>query len=593
MILQALCALYERLDKKKKVLPKGFTKEKISFAIVLTKDGKAVAVKDIREMSGKQTRPKLLDVPESCKRPGNIKPFFCWDNTAYVLGVAGEAKRARASEMHTAFKNQMLDATDGTKDEGLIALREFLQNWSPDMFQEPQFDANEDIIDTNIVFKLDGEQQYLHNRPAAKELWHQLSSKKDYGNMGTCLITGEEAPIARIHPAIKGVREAQSSGASIVSFNKASFTSFGKEQSYNAPISEQATDKYTKALNYLLRERSLSIGDTTTVFWAVADDANQAEQAESFLGSILDPHVSNEQEEGSIGEALNAIAKGRSLQEIKPDIQDTTQFFVLGISPNAARLSIRFWQAGTLDLFVKRIAKHYQDLRLEPLSWKTPPSIWRLLGETAPSRNGKHESKDISPHLAGELMRSILTGANYPYSLLTSVVMRMRTDGDISPLRVSICKAVLSRFYRKLKKKEKIPVALDKEEKNSGYLLGRLFAEFESAQQAAIKDSGTTVASQYYGSASATPSATFPTLFRKYQHHKSKLSKEDGSKGIAVNTDKRIGEIVSQLATEFPKTLDINDQGRFAIGYYQQRQERFKKSDKSESTTDNNTTSKE
>ena len=537
MIITALNSYYERLFEKGEVLPQGFSKEKISYTIVLSRAGEVVDVQDIRDTSGKKPQPKLLAVPQPPKRAGSgANPCFMWDKTSYVLGVtAKEDAKAlkRLPKEHAAFKDKMLAAIGEASDVGLVALRKFLQNWSPDNFSELP-NASDEMLDTNVVFRLDGEQQYLHDRPAARALC--LGQEKADVTIGMCLVTGEESPLARLHPSIKGVKGAQSSGANIVSFNNAAFLSFGKEQSYNAPVSAKVADQYTKALNYLLRRenrRSLSIGDATTVFWALAKDSKAAEKAEGLLHLCFNPS-SDEQEAGKLRQVLDAVAKGRPLPAIDPDLVPTTQMYVLGLSPNASRLSIRFWQAGTLDFFTQKISQHYLDLHLEPLPWRTPPSLWRLLLETTPSRDGKHDSKDILPHLAGEVMRAIISGGNYPHSLLGTIIMRMRSDGDISDLRVALCKAVITRFNRNSSnKKEDIPVSLDKSVTNEGYLLGRWFAELEGTQGLAIgKDTNATIRDQYYGSASANPATTFPTLIRKYQNHISKVGKD--KKGLAA-----------------------------------------------------------
>lgn len=586
MIITALNSYYEHLFEKDEVLPHGFSKEKISYAILLSKDGKVVDVHDVRDTSGKKPQPIYLPVPQPPKRAAGIEACLFWDKTSYALGVtAKEDDKAlkRLPLVHAAFKKKMLTVLADTRDEGLVALRCFLQNWSPEDFNELPH-ASEEMLDSNVVFKLDGENAYLHERPAARDLCVALAQEKGYdAYRGMCLVTGKKAPLARLHPSIKGVRGAQSSGANIVSFNLASFTSFGKEQSYNAPIAAQVADQYIKALNYLLRKenrRSLIIGDATTVFWAIADDSKAAEKAEGLLHLCLNPST-DEQEAGKLRLALDKVAKGRPLQAIDPELDENTKIYVLGLSPNASRLSVRFWETGNLDFFVKKISQHYQDLHLKPLPWQTPPSIWRLLLETTPSRNNKHDSKDILPHLAGEMMRAIISGGNYPLSLLSSVVMRMRSDGDISGLRVALCKAVITRFYRNSSNKEAVPVSLDTSVTNQGYLLGRWFAELEGAQRGALgKDVNATIRDQYYGSASSNPATTFPTLIRKYQNHISKVSKE--KKGLAINIEKKIGEIVDKLPDKLPDTLSLEDQGRFSIGYYHQRQEQFKKKDSSE-----------
>ncbi len=582
MILTELNRYYQRLSKDSKVLPEGYSKKKISYVIVLSADGRAIDLFDIREVNGKKIRPKLLDVPQLQKRT-SISPAFFWDNTAYVLGVTGNEKDKKLQDKHDAFKKQILNAIEGETDKGLIALQKFLQTWSPEKFYEPPFSDidGKDVLDTNIVFQLDEDKrQYLHDRLAAKELWQTMRNQKSSGevaHIASCLVTGKKAVIARLHQPIEGVRGAQPSGANIVSFKPDAFNSYGKKKSFNAPVSEMVADQYIKALNFLLRSennRSVNIGDTTTVFWAEAEGSEQSDQAENFLGALLKP--TDDQETGELQRFLTDVSKGRPLQDIKPELDPNTDVYVLGLSPNASRLSIRFWQPATLDIFVRRIAQHYRDLELKPLAWKTPPSIRWLLRETTPSRNGKHDSKDILPHLAGEVMRAIISGGNYPYSLLTSLVMRMRTDGKISGLRVALCKAVIARKMR-INNMEENLVSLNKDSKNLGYLLGRLFAELENAQRGALgKDTNTTIKDQYYGSASANPAATFPTLIRKCRHHEAKLRKENP--GMAVNIDKRISKIFSKIdADNFPKTLNIEDQGRFAIGYYHQHASLFQK----------------
>ena len=477
----------------------------------------------------------------------------------------------------------MLEALNNSTDSGLLSLQKFLQDWSLEKFAQPPFDNNEEILDSNVIFKLDdGKHEYLHDRPAAKKLW--LSQKKEKRETGVCMISGEVAPIARLHHSIKGVGGAQSSGASIVSFNQDSFESFNKKQGGNSPVSKQIADQYVKALNYLLRKetnRKFSVGDATTVFWAIAENEDkEADQAENFLSALLNSSTTDEQETGKLQKFLDIVSKGRPLKEFESDLNPNTEIFILGLAPNASRLSIRFWQTGTLEFFADKIAQHYRDLRLEPLPWNTPPSIWKLVMETTPSRKGKHEAKDVLPHLAGEMMRAIISGRNYPYSLLTTIVMRMRTDGDISCLRVALAKAVITRKIRINNNEEELPVSLDKNCDNHGYQLGRWFAELENAQQSALgKDVGATIKDQYYGSASANPAATFPTLIRKYHNHISKLDRDRA--GLAVIIEKNISEIVDKLPSEFPNTLTIEDQGRFAIGYYHQRSLRFtKKEDK-------------
>lgn len=579
MILSALSDYYQRLLEQSTdgISPFGYSQEKISYEILLSPDGAVVGVNDIRDVTGKKPSPRSLSVPQPEKRTSGIKSNFLWDKTSYVLGVSGKDSGRTALE-HTAFKELHLQALAGENEPGLQALVKFLKSWKPEQFQAPLF--NEEMLDSNLVFRLDGNLQYLHESPAAQIARAKLLTNGE-SREGLCLVTGQQQPLARLHPAIKGVNGAQTAGASIVSFNLDAFTSYGKSQGENAPISEQAAFAYTTVLNHLLRRdehnrQRLQIGDASVVFWAHSTDASQATQAEATFWSMLEPPSDDGQEAEKLRSVLSAVAQGRPLRELDPQREEGTQLSVLGLAPNASRLSIRFWETGSLETFARRLGEHFQDLRIEPLPWKTAPAIWRLLYATAPSRDGKAKAEDVPAHLAGEMARAILTGRRYPHSLLATLIMRMRADGDISGVRVALCKAVLARESRLGGKTnpEELPMSLDKEAGNPGYRLGRLFAVLESAQRLALGDKvNATIRDRYYGAASATPAMVFPMLLRNTQNHLSKIRKD--KPGLAVNLERDIAEIIDGLQSQFPRSLRLEDQGRFAIGYYHQSHARF------------------
>lgn len=593
MILQALVAYYQRLLERREegLAPFGYSPEKISYEILLAADGRVVQVNDIRDTTGKKPQPRLMNVPQPEKRTVGVKSNFLWDKTSYVLGVSATSKRA--DKEHGAFKALHREHLAGAQDAGLKALLGFLDAWTPQQFEAPHF--NQDMLDANMVFRLDGEQTYLHERPAAQALRARLLVSDDGGgeeSVATCLVSGESQPVARLHPVIKGVSGAQSSGASIVSFNQEAFTSYGKSQGDNAPVSEQAAFAYTTVLNHLLRRsehnrQRLQIGDTSIVFWAEAADAQEAEQAELLLADLLGDRPTDEQETARIRTELEKVQKGRPLGDIDPRLQEDTRMYVLGLAPNASRISIRFWEVGTLGLFARRLADHAADFALDPQPWKTAPSAYRVVLATAPHREGSApKMDDAMSNLVGELMRAVLTGRPYPRSLLANVLMRMRSDGHLSGLRVGICKGILAR-ERRLginSDKEEIPVSLDKESTSPAYRLGRLFAVLESAQRQALGGQvNATIRDRYYGAASATPASVFPMLLRNAQNHLGRLRKD--RPGAAVGLEKDIREIVDGLTDSFPRSLRIEDQGRFAIGYYHQSQSRFNKMDRSDDST--------
>lgn len=595
MILSALNDYYERLLARNAegISPLGYSQEKISYEIVLSGDGHVIAVNDIRDLSGKKPIPKMISVPASFKRTGvTPKSFYLWDKASYVLGVAEEDRGEVGFSPKTfeSFKQFHCKCLNGVSDAGAVALLRFLEGWSPSQFVGRLF--SQEMLTANFVFRLDGDMCFLHDRPALRKLWADMCDGAD-AKSGMCLVSGEYRPLVRLHSSIKGVNDAQSSGADIISFNKDSFLSYRgsihkllsekkeNDSSASAPVSASTAFAYTTVLNYLLRRsehnhQRLQIGDATVVFWAQAENDENAKAAESLMEAFFNPPSDDGQETQKVRDVLDAVSKGRPLKELNLNLDGGTRVFVLGLSPNASRLSIRFWQVDTLEVFSKRLAQHFFDLQLDPLPWRTPPAIWRLLLATAPSRDGKSKSEDVSPQLAGDLTRAILTGSRYPRSLLSNIVMRLRIDGDISGVRVALCKGVLARDKRKgvIGVNEEIPVSLDPTNKEPGYLLGRLFSTLENIQRAALgKQINATIRDRYYGAASATPASVFPVLIRNAQHHLSRLRKD--KPGLAVNLEKEVGEIVDLLGTNFPKSLRIEAQGKFAIGYYHQSQARF------------------
>lgn len=589
MILAALSDYYEKLEAAEKVASIGYASAPISYALVIDNNGDLVDVEDLRDTSTKKPRPRSFIVPQQGTRTSGIAPNIFWDKSSYVLGASLTSKRFK--EEHDAFVNLHLELLKESNDIGLQALSAFLNSWELESFESNLLlqSVSETLLDSNLIFRLDGDLCYLHEREAAKKIRDKLLSSASETLQSVCLVNGLPASIERIHTNIKGVNGAQTAGASIVSFNKNAFESYGKEQGANAPVSEQATFAYTTALNYLLRRdtsnrQRLQLGDATVVFWAQAKSQASVDAGEDLFAAFMDPEAKDEQEAEKLKRALDAVRQGRPLTDLDKELTDDIQIYILGLAPNAARLSIRFWQADSLQVFAKRLAQHYEDLRIEPLPWRTPPAIWRLLQTTAPIRKGKSKSEDIPPHLAGEITRAVLTGNAYPYSLLSNLLMRFRADGEVTGLRVALIKAVITRFNRLTKTakfKGEMPVSLETTNTQPGYLLGRLFAVLERIQQDALGgDVNATIRDRYYGAASATPAHIFPVLLRSTQNHLGKVRKN--KPGLAVNREKVMGEVINSLGATFPKSLRIEAQGEFALGYYQQRQVFFTKQESTE-----------
>jgi CRISPR-associated protein Csd1 len=577
MMMQALYGYYDRManDSSSGMSPFGTSIENISFALVLDADGSLKAIEDLREQEGNKLRPRKVPVPAGEKKASGIKANFLWDNTCYVLGIDDKGKQQRTDKCHAAFID-LIKSTCTANDPGLKAVIAFLDGGKyKDVSSRTDWSQ---ICGTNLVFRLEGVPGFIHDRVAAREAWESHNNEQQNVTVGQCLVTGKtNQPIARLHPSIKGVRDAQSSGASIVSFNKKSFESYNKEQSFNAPVSEKAAFAYTTALNSLLSRKSrqkIQIGDASIVFWAECTSP-----AEDFFADLFDPptdtnietyDADDQQTTGKIRGLLKAIRDGKRATDILPDLDESVQFYILGLSPNAARLSIRFWEVNSLGKLLKRIGKHYEQMSIVPQFDSEPefPPLWRLLCQTATL--GK--SENISPVLAGGLARAILTDTPYPRSLLPAVLGRIRAEHNVTYFRAALLKAFLIR-----NKKLEVSVALNSARTDRPYLLGRLFSVLEKAQEDAIPGTNATIKDRYLGSASATPGQIFSMLLKNYANHLSKLRKNPDNKGRGAKYyEIIIQEIMAELS-DFPTTLSAEEQGLFMIGYYHQRKDFFTK----------------
>ncbi len=578
MILQALNQYYER--KKDELPPDGWISKGADFVIFLDLNGQFVDLHCLQELSGKKSFPRVMFLPnigkQALKHSNSSKDAnLLWDNSAFVFGLGNKGELKLSS-----FISTIEQYFPSPKDEGVLAVLKFLKNGreNKESFLPilGHVDFGEQINSGNpvILFRLVTDDCYIFERPAVFSVISNLEQDGESGSeTGFCLVSGlDKQEIELTHTVIKGVREAQTSGASIVSFNKEPFCSYGKKKAANAPISKISAQKYVKAVNHLLRMDSnqrIQVGDATTVFWS--DKASHIEN--DFAAWFDEPEKDNpDQHIEKVRTLLLAVDKGL----IPPEDQQT-RFFVLGLSPNSARISVRFWHVGTVAEFSTRIASHFHDLSIvhKPLE-KEYLSMWSLLRSIAAL--GKTEN--IPPNLAGEWMRTILSGSPYPNSLFQAALRRIQAERHVSYERAAIIKACLNRKARFQSNPDKeIAVSLDKENTNPGYRIGRLFALLEKIQEESSPSINATIRDRYYAAASGTPASVFPILLRMKNHHLGKLEK-----GREIYFEKQLGEVMSGLsAAGFPPQLSLDDQGRFAIGYYQQRQALFTKNDTNQS----------
>ena len=463
--------------------------------------------------------------------------------------------------------------------------------------------------DAFVVFRLEEERNFIHDREAAHQLWLRIREegrglygskarekpqRKEGLSDGVCLVTGNKAPIARLHTDIKGIRKISSadpSPDSIVSFNEEAFESYGLKKGGNSPISEKAVYTYIAALNHFLRtnENKVQLGDATTVFWADGSDTETVAQCEAIFAFIVNDtnDADDAISEQAIKSILEKMARGRPMEEeeIRRDLPQGVRFYVLGLAPNAARISIRFWLEDDFTTLAKNIRWHYRDMRIDPPPRQEQPSVRRCLLETV-STKVKNPYEHIPPQLAGEMLRAILTGRSYPQTLLSTILMRLRSDKAITDLRVALLKAVICRRNRRTAghlTEEDDLVSLDPTNVDPGYLLGRLFACFEHAQKQALGGNiNATIRDKYYGAASATPRSVFSILQRSAMNHLAKLRKEN--QGAEIRLDRAIAQIYECVGPDklFVPTLSMDAQALFAIGYYHQKNAFFAKTPSNE-----------
>lgn len=590
MIIPALIDYYDLLenDPESGIAPLGFSQQLMSFEIVLSPNGDAAEIRDARLPNDGKPRLRPLVVPGQSKPSGSgINPCLLWDNAQYMLGFKPEdPKPERTRTAFEAFRDKHLSLRDEINDDAFAAVCRFLEDWSPDNATE--LADRTECLTRFGVFRIAGEEGYVHERPAVLDWWRtQLEDNDDADHSAPSLASGRSGPVARLHePKIKNVRDAQSSGATIVSFNQDAFESYNKSQGANSPLGTDEAFKYCTALNHLTGDdkRRVVIGDTTVVFWSDARSGFE----NHFLANLSDQAA--KEDARTIAEARNslrAISQGRAIGDIDPN----ACFFVLGLAPNAARLAIRFWLTGTDREFADRIEQHYTDLELQPMPETPQLSIRRLVNETVHPKAGWPDETAVSPLIAGSVLRSILTGLPYPRAMLSSVVTRCRIEGladeetrkdwrSAQHRRCAIIKACLTRNARSAGQSnsdttKEIPVSLKEDHPDTAYQLGRLFAALEHSQSDALGSGiNATIKDRYFGSASATPASVFPRLLRMHQHHMNKL---DG--GLKVVREKLVQEIIGRIDA-FPAHLNLDGQGLFAIGYYHQRQSFFTKQSK-------------
>jgi len=576
MILQALYDYYQRKssDPESGIAPEGFEWKEIPFVIVIDRDGKFIKLDDTRDENN--TKGKALRVPRPDERTGSKSyetVYFLWDHLGYVLNES-KTDNKKDVEMAENQHNSWLGLIGQLSNmfpnrEDILAIKKFYENNQiVSVKSDEQWKNCKAIAGCNFTFRLVYENETVCEKISLYEDYVR-KIRKDGENdpKRICLVTGDYDVVALKHYTINLGKDKPK----LVSFQKNSgYDSFGNEQGLNAPVSKKAEFAYTTALNHMLRKNSKNkviLGNLTIVFWS-----SQENELDETLSSLFGLSNDPDRGIGAIQQLYKSVYTGTCVANVEND------FFVLGISANKTRLTTKFWHQHKVNDVADRLKQYFEDISLE--GEKTRPLISMLRSIAL-----KQEVDKLPPNLIDGMVVSIFNGGVFPRTLLNQTINRIRAeqslDNDeketykkyhIDAMRVSLLKAYLNRKQRIYNNEEKeITVALDTTNTNEGYLLGRLFAVLEKLQERAQSNINATIKDRYYGAASSTPITVFPQLLKLKVHHLAKIDNQ----GDKVFYEKKIGEIIELLPPSMPSHMNLEDQAKFAIGYYHQRQDFF------------------
>lgn len=581
MILQSLMAYYEALEKKGLVQRPGWCQAKVSHVLELSEDGELKRVIPLKEeqKTGKKTVmvSKILKVPEMVSRASGIAANFLCDNSTYFLGIDKKGKPERSRDCFratAALHHLVLDQAEGMAARAVLR---FFDTWNPETAMDCpvlQPELDEILKGGNLVFEVDGD--YPQEISGIQEAWEAYREQGQAGTTGICLVTGKRGEIARTHNAIRGIPGAQASGAMLVSFNAPAFESYCKVQSYNAPVGTYAVYAYTTALNWLVADKKHAsrMGDMMVVYWS--EDGEQAYQ--DVFWDALEPSVDNFELIDGVFKNLEQN-KAIDVEDVEEKLSLDQRFFILGLSPNAARVSVRFFYQDSFGNVLKNLKAHYDRMEIIKPSFdhRKYLGVFSMLLETA---NTKAKEIKPAPNLAGAVYQAILANSRYPYALYQAVIGRIRAEKKVTRGKAAIIKAFL--LQNGSYDKKEVTMALNDECSNAAYILGREFSVLEAVQEDANPGINATIKDRYFNSACATPASIFPILFKLKNSHIRKLPRKS-----AVYYEKLLQHLQDKLETGYdgtaiPKRLTLEEQGMFILGYYHQTQNRYDKKNKEE-----------
>ena len=569
MILKALYDYYNRCGN----LPApGMEEKEIGFVIVISKEGKFLRFEDCRT---DKTIGRVYLVKKHVSRSSAAVANYLYDNSAYVLGYSDKDDSEKNQLYFNTFVEKVQSILDRMPDNSDIrTLMNFYSQGREAIHSEVEQDPLWEDIKKNLSkkysvfsFRIEGDLRILAEK---KELMQTNEGTKNDNSRGLCMVTGVQGELVDTTTAT--MIQGSQATAKLVAFQvNSGYDSYGKEKCGNAPISHEAEFAYTTALNTMLRRDSrnkFTVGNRTFVFWASSND-KAAEQAEESLFDLLgyseekkdNPNAKIEQ----VRKVFTAIYSG----SLSTSLED--RFYILGLAPNSARIAVVYWSETPLRDFAGKILRHFDDMEIIDTRKDRKPYMGIKDILSAVTLGGKQS--EATPNLPESIIKSIFLGTPYPYTLLSACIRRIRAesgDGNAARItRIAIIKAFLNRQNVNDKRME---IMLDKRNTNQGYLCGRLFAVLDRIQEDANGISS--IRERYMNAASSTPSSVFATILNLSSHHLENLSNE----GKKVFYEKLKQEIIDKISSDgFPAHLDLQDQGRFFVGYYHQRQDFFNK----------------
>lgn len=612
MLINALCDYYDlKTRKSQSSLPEGYAAQEISFQIRLTEDGEIAAIVDMRDpveiylkngKSKEQLKPKVINLPERSQKTAifsNLiehRPLYIFGLNYGKDGFTTDDDKDKAKKSHAAFVKRNLEFFKDLNSPICTAYRRFIEKWKPEEQTENPYLLELGKLYSGSYFsfalysdpRITPENDECFLRKYIEYLSEQVALTERQGkNVAQCPIMGERLPVARIHDKIK-FPGGNTVGCQLVAMKESAYESYGKTQSYNSNISEAAMKKYTAAFNEILDDKNhrVILEDMVIVYFAMkADDFAECDMMAQMFGASA-----GGDENEAFGEVIKELSGGNAVDYSALGIDEDVTLYFAGFTPNSSRICQKFIVRDSFGKIMENLFKHQRDLSIDG-SGGRPVYFNYIFKELVSPKSSKEK---VPPPLITDIILAAIKGTNYPTALLHTAIRRVKTDRNeennsfirMNSVRAGIIKACLNRKARNSDKEEEITMSLDTSSKNPAYLCGRLFAVLEKLQQdAADSKLNTTIGDTYFSSASSNPASVLPRLMKLAFYHMRKLS--DGGVIFYKNL---ISEITDPLENKFPSTLNLEEQGRFIIGYYHQNRKLW---EKKESQSDRKETDKE